>query len=113
MKNRNKESTRYYSEMMESSVAEALGGRRTANSGATKFSKGDVALPRGIIECKTSMAEKDSFSIKKEWLDKTREEAFQQRKEYSALAIRFSPDGENYYVISEILMKQLITLLEG
>lgn len=37
----NKKSTRYYSTQQEKQIAKNVGGRRTANSGATMFSKGN------------------------------------------------------------------------
>ena len=111
-KNRNKESTRYYSEKHEDSVAKALGGTRQPNSGAAKFSAGDVVTERFLIECKTPMSEKDSFSIKKEWVTKNREEKFQVRKDFSAISFKFSPEGENLYIISESLMRALVSYLE-
>lgn len=61
----NKNSTRYYSDQHEKSVVKALGGRQTSNSGAGKFHKGDVVVGDTLIECKTSMTEKNSVSIKK------------------------------------------------
>jgi hypothetical protein len=78
--------TRFYSKKQENSVAKQVGGRRVANSGATTFNKGDVTTDDFLIECKTCEKEKASFSIKKEWLIKNREEAFATGKSYSALA---------------------------
>lgn len=112
-KNRNKESTRYYSERHEESVCKALGARRQANSGAAKFSAGDVVTETFLIECKTVMADKESVSIKKEWLKKNKLEAFQIRKEHKALCFNFGPNSENYYIIDESLMKDLVKILEG
>lgn len=115
MKNHNKESTRYYSERQENSVCEALGGRRQANSGAAKFCAGDVIVDSAdmLIECKTCMTDKESFSIKKEWWEKNRLEAFQKRKSNRAIAFNFGPQRENLYIISEELMKVLVNYLEG
>lgn len=112
-KNRNKESTRYYSEKQENSVCEALGGKRQANSGAAKFCAGDVITETFLIECKTCMADKESFSVKKEWWEKNRLEAFQKRKSNRAIAFNFGPGQENLYIISEELMKVLVDCLEG
>jgi hypothetical protein len=36
-------STRYYSDIQEKRIAKAVNGKQTANSGATKWSKGDVS----------------------------------------------------------------------
>ena len=108
----NKNSTRYYSNRQEKQVAKALNGRQTANSGATDFVKGDILTNDFLIECKTTMTPKKSFSIKKEWLDKNRQEMFAMNKSYNALAFNFEPDGKNYYVIDEKLFKYLKEKLE-
>lgn len=102
--------TRFYSKRQENKVAKQLGGRRIANSGATKFSKGDVALKDWLIECKTCTELKKSFSIKREWIDKNREEAFAMNKSYSALAIDFG-DGEQHYLIDQNLFEALVKML--
>ena len=102
--------TRFYSKQQEKKVAKALGGRRTANSGATKFSKGDVLLKVWLIECKTCTELKKSFTIKREWIDKNREEAFAMNKSYSALAIDFG-DGEQHYLIDHNLFEALVKML--
>ena len=92
--------TRFYSNRQEKAVARKLGGRQVANSGATAFSKGDVRTDDWLIECKTATAEKQSFSIKRSWLDKNREEAFAMRKSYNALCFDFG-NGSRYYVVDE------------
>lgn len=108
----NKNSTRYYSNRQEKQVAKSIGGKQTANSGATKFVKGDILTDNFLIECKTTLTPKKSFAIKKEWLDKNRQEMFAMNKSYNALAFNFEPDGKNYYVIDERLFKYLKEKLE-
>lgn len=108
----NKESTRYFSRRQESRVAKSVGGKVVANSGATAFHKGDVNTDMFLIECKTCMEDKKSFSIKEEWLDKNTEEAFAVGKDYSALAFNFGPDKPNYYVINEKLFRKLVNYLK-
>lgn len=102
--------TRFYSKRQENAVAKVINGRRNANSGATTWSKGDVRTDNFLIECKTCEKEKASFSIKKEWLIKNREEAFAMGKSYSALAFDYG-DAKRYYVIDEKLFKQLVDYL--
>ena len=102
----NKSSTRYFSNKQEKSVAKAVGGKKVANSGATPFYKGDVCTRNILVECKTSMTEKQSFSIKKEWIEKNNEEAFAMGKFFSALAFDFG-DGVNHYVIDEEMFQML------
>lgn len=58
------------------------------------------------------MTPKDSFSIKKEWIIKNKEEAFATRKDNSIICFNFEPNGSNHYVISEKLMKYLCEKLE-
>ena len=106
----NKNSTRYYSLLQESKVAKILGGNVVSNSGAGHFAKGDVVVNNAdlLVECKTVTKEKNSFSIKKEWLDKNAEESFATRKSNSCLAFSFDPDAKSmYFIIDEKLMKFL------
>lgn len=107
-----KRPTRFYSKNQEKKVAKAVGGRIVANSGATAFNKGDVTTDLILLECKTCIETKKSFSIKKEWLEKNKEEAFAMGKDYSVLVFNFGPDTENYYVIDEKLFKELLDYIE-
>lgn len=93
--------TRFYSNKQEKSVAKIIDGQQVSNSGATAFNKGDVVTDNWLIECKTTITEKKSFAIKKEWLEKNKEEAFAMRKDYNALCFDFGDNGKRYYVIDE------------
>lgn len=103
--------TRFYSKKQENSVAKSVSGKRVANSGATMFSKGDVVTNEFLIECKTTTTSKQSFSIKKEWLQKNREEAFAMGKRHNALAFQFGEDEPNYYIIDEKQFQEYLFLL--
>ena len=103
--------TRFYSAKQEKQVAKAFNGKQTPNSGATPWVKGDVLLDQFLIECKTSTTEKQTFSVPKKWLEKMQEEAFAMGKPYSALCFNYG-DGNNHYVISEQLFKELIEHLK-
>lgn len=106
-------STRDYSDKQEQEIARRMGGRVQSNSGGTKFGGGDVLTDKFLIEAKTATKETKSFVIQKEWLEKAKEQAFQQRKQYSALAIRFDPDvNEDYYIIPQSLFWELLRHLE-
>lgn len=113
MANKNVESTRYYSDKHEKSICRALGAQQQSNSGAGHFRKGDVIHDAAsmLIEAKTCMSEKDSFSIKKDWILKNHDEAFAIRKSNSCICFNYGPDTDNYYVINERLMKYLIEKL--
>lgn len=110
----NKESTRYYSEMQEEKVADIVKGRIQANSGAGKFNKGDVINNKAslLVECKTSIKDKTSFSIKKEWFDKNFKESKSMRLSSNCIAFNFGPDSENYFIIPQKLMRYLVEKLE-
>ena len=109
---KNSDSTRYYSDKQEKSVCEELGGRQQPSSGSGKFRKGDVLIPElMLVECKCCMSPKSSFSVKKDWIEKNKEEAFTQRVSNSCIAFNFEPDGDNYYVINSRLMKFLVEKL--
>lgn len=100
--------TRHYSNQQEDELASSFNGKRTLNSGQTPFQKGDVYLDDFLIECKTKTSPQESFSIKKDWLEKNeREQAF-MGKPYTALAFNFQPNGKNYYVIDEYLFQMLL-----
>ena len=101
-----------YSVSQENDIARLLGGRVQSNSGGTRFGGGDVLTKEFFIEAKTPTKEQTSFSIKREWIDKMREQAFEQGKYQCALAFRFSPDGNDYFVINSRLMRELVKYLE-
>lgn len=106
-------STRDASKRQEKAIAKSLGGRRTANSGAGKFDKSDVFIGADwSIEAKTCMTPKSSFSIKKQWLEKMKEEQFACNKSYSALCFDFGDEGSRYYIIDEQTFKQIMELMK-
>lgn len=109
----NKSSTRYHSNKHEKKVAKTIGGKCQSNSGATLFAKGDIQTDKWLIECKTCMTEKQSFSVKKEWLDKLKQEAFAMNKEFYSLVFSYGETvGENYYILNEKVFKQIFKLLQ-
>ena len=103
--------TRYYSNKQEKQVAQAVGGRQTANSGATPFQKGDILTNNMLLESKTKTSPSESISIKKEWLVKNESERVFMGKKYSAIAFNFGPDENNYYIIDEFLFQDLLDYL--
>lgn len=106
-------STRHYSKKQETKVAKAVAGKRTANSGATPFQKGDVTTKDWLIECKTKTKDCNSFTIKEDWLIKNEEEAFAMGKNNSALCFDFGPSAnKRYYIVSERLFEILKNYLE-
>lgn len=106
----NKKSTRYFSSKQEKQVAKAVGGRKTPNSGATNFVKGDVLTDEWLFECKTKTSPSKSITIQREWIEKNEEEAFAMGKEHSAVVFNFGDlhNPTNYYILSEIEFLQLL-----
>ena len=111
----NKKATRYFSNKHEKSVAKAVGGKKTANSGAPMFVAGDVYTDSWLLECKTKMKPSESITIHREWLEKNEEEAFSMQKEHSALVFNFGDIHypKNYYIISEDEFKRFLELERG
>lgn len=111
--NLTKLSTREASTKQEKAIAKAIGAKRTPNSGATSFDKGDLYIgSEWLIEAKTCMQPKNSFSIKKDWLEKMKQEQFACSKLYSALCFDFGDEKDRYYVIDEKLFKNIIESLQ-
>ena len=114
MATKNKEPTRYYSNLQEEYISKLLDAIKQPSSGSGKFRKGDCINYNAslLIEAKTTTSDKESFSIKKEWITKNKEEAFTQRVFNGCIAFNFGPNQSNYFVIDEKLMKFLVEKLE-
>lgn len=103
----------YYSNLQEKQIASKLGGKTQPNSGGTRFGGGDVKAGCFLIEAKTTTKNQNSLNVRKEWLEKVKEQAFEQGLEEYAVAIRFNPnENKDYYLIDDQLMKQIIDKLE-
>ena len=105
--------TRFYSSKQEDYVASIVGGRTTANSGAARFNAGDVVTDDWLFECKTTTKPKQSFSIKKEWIEKNERERMDLQKPYSALVFQFEENGTNYFVVDEKTFKILLDTMSS
>ena len=104
--------TRFYSNRQEKAVAKAVDGKQVSNSGARPFNKGDVITDKWLLECKTCIGEKASFSIKKQWLEKNKEEAFGMSKPYNALVFDYGMNSDRYYVVDERTFLKMKEALE-
>ena len=108
-----KKPTRYFSKKQEDQIANALGGSRQKNSGATMFAKGDVLTEKFLLEAKTKTKASDSIKINKEWFEKNTRETLLVGKPYSAIVFNFGPGEENHYIISEELFEELLEYLSS
>lgn len=106
--------TRVFSDNQEKQVAKAVGGKQTANSGATDFSgKSDVNISNIIsLECKTKTTSSKSITIKKEWFQKMKEDCVFDGHYHTALVFNFGPNEENHYIIDEYLFNELVEVLK-
>lgn len=107
-----KSSTRAKSSQQEKRIAKALGGRQVVGSGSTPFLKGDVIAGKLFIEAKTKMEPSKSISVKKEWLEKAKEQAFSTRKEDYTVAISFG-EAMEYYIVEDALFEDLYKAREA
>ncbi len=105
------QTTRDVSARQERCIAKAVGGKRTPNSGATKFDKGDIVVGEWLLEAKTCMQPKKSFSIKKEWLTKLKEEQFATSKTYSSLCFDFGDNKDRYYILDENTFRYILDII--
>jgi hypothetical protein len=71
--------------------------KRTKASGALWYQKSDVVTEEFQIECKTKEKPSKQITLKKEWLQKIKEEAFQTSK--TPLLVFSFGDGEDYFVL--------------
>jgi hypothetical protein len=101
-----KNSTRAKSSQQEKRIAKAMGGKQVIGSGSTPFLKGDVIVDQLFIEAKTKMVPSQQITVKKEWIDKAKEQALSTRKRDYAIAISFG-DPKEYYIIEDTLMEEL------
>jgi hypothetical protein len=106
-----KKPTRFYSKKQEKKVAKAVKGKRTKNSGATMYDKGDVKTDEILFECKTHMKPLASITIKREWLDTLKEEGFAKGK-VGVLVSDFG-DGVNFYTVDERFFKEAMRALKA
>ena len=105
--------TRKFSKRQEKQVAKEINGKVQPNSGATPFYKGDVVTKHFLTDCKTSVENKKSYSVKFEDIEKLKKERFGSGKQYEALVFNFGPDTENLYVVTKRTMLDFIKFLEG
>ena len=104
--------TRVFSKKQETQIADATGGQRTPNSGATIWSKGDVLTEQFLLEAKTKTTHSDSIKINKEWFEKNKQEMAFMGKPHSAIVFNFGPGEENHYIIDEYLFLELLEYLK-
>jgi len=108
----NKNSTRYHSNQQEKRIAKKMGGKQVIGSGATPFLKGDVIAGKLFIEAKTRAQPATQITVKKEWLEKAKEQSYSTHKPDYALAISFG-EAKDYYVVEDSFFEDLYKAREA
>lgn len=107
------ENKQVISKDQELRIAHRVGGSVQSNSGGTKFGGGDILTDMFLIEAKTPLTPKASFSIRYDWIMKAQEQAFEQGKLSAVLAFQFMPYGNNYYILNEHDFIEYVNFKEG
>ena len=97
----------------EEKLAKFFGGSRTPRSGGGGFVKGDVLSDNWFIEGKTNVKPAESYSVRKEILEKMDHERAEMRKPYAALAIELGESRDDYFVINRRTMKGILDTQDG
>lgn len=94
----------------EKKTAKRLGGTQTPASGALAGAKGDIELPKFLVEAKSTV--KESLSLKREWLMKISGEALAKGKA-PCVALTFTTDNgtpkprSKWILITEQMFREL------
>lgn len=95
----------------ENRIARMFGGKRTPQSGGGKFVLGDVISDEFLVECKTTITERETYPVRKEVLRKADEQRKEMGKEFYALAFTFGTD-EDFFVLDRRTMRYLLSCME-
>lgn len=104
--------TKKVSIKQEERVARLFSGNRTPQSGGGKWKKGDVLSEDFLIECKTTLSVRTSYSVSRSILDKADEERREMNKPFYALAFTFGTE-EDFFVVDTKAMKYLLSCAEA
>lgn len=105
----NTNSTKYFSNKQEKRVSKAVNGKTVIGSGATPFMKGDVTSDDILYECKTNIKGQDSISVRREWFEKVKVQAYEMGKYMYSVVFSFGK-GTDYYCMET---EHFRILLEG
>lgn len=94
-------------------IAKMFGARRSPQSGGGAWKLGDVLSTDWLVECKTTTTPKDSYSVRKDILDKADHERAEMHKSYFALAITLGEQYDDYFVLSKKTMQGILSQQQG
>ena len=97
----------------EERIAKLFRGKRTPQSGGGKWVCGDILAGKLLIECKTTVEPKLTYSVQKAVLDKANHEAREMGKESAVLAFTIGENFEDYFVVDTKFIKSYLELQDG
>jgi len=115
-------STKKFSNMQEKRIAKKLGGKTQPASGALPIAslKSDVKVTNSedwkvLISAKTSMvknhqAGKRSFTLKKEWLEEVKHQAFEGGYDFGVVSISFD-NRQDFYILEDVDFENMLKAL--
>ena len=115
-------STKKFSNMQEKRIAKNLGGKTQPASGALPIAslKSDVKVTNSedwkvLISAKTSMvknhqAGKRSFTLKKEWLEEVKHQAFEGGYDFGVVSISFD-NRQDFYILEDVDFENMLKAL--
>lgn len=116
-------STKKFSNMQEKRIAKKLGGKTQPASGALPIAslKSDVKVTNSedwkvLISAKTSMvknhqAGKRSFTLKKEWLEEVKHQAFEGGYDFGVVSISFD-NRQDFYIVEDVDFENMLKALK-
>lgn len=116
-------STKKFSNMQEKRIAKKLGGKTQPASGALPIAslKSDVKVTNSedwkvLVSAKTSMvknyqAGKRSFTLKKEWLEEVKHQAFEGGYDFGVVSISFD-NRKDFYIVEDVDFENMLKALK-
>lgn len=116
-------STKKFSNMQEKRIAKKLGGKTQPASGALPIAslKSDVKVTdskdwKVLVSAKTSMvknyqAGKRSFTLKKEWLEEVKHQAFEGGYDFGVVSISFD-NRKDFYIVEDVDFENMLKALK-
>ena len=116
-------STKKFSNMQEKRIAKKLGGKTQPASGALPIAslKSDVKVTNSedwkvLISAKTSMVKnhqvgKRSFTLKKEWLEEVKHQAFEGGYDFGVVSISFD-NRQDFYILGDVDFENMLKALK-
>ena len=109
--------------MQEKRIAKKLGGKTQPASGALPIAslKSDVKVTNSedwkvLISAKTSMVKnhqvgKRSFTLKKEWLEEVKHQAFEGGYDFGVVSISFD-NRQDFYILEDVDFENMLKALK-